>query len=160
MDDETKSKLEIVLQRKAQYDEEAASRQRAANAAAREKDAQNDAARERWQRSLHEIDAAVKAVNPQIAGVGLELAWVEKPRGSGEPGIAQLTISLAEQGRDVRKKLVFNVNALGLIQVVPLIPHSGRKVADFRIADVDQQHYEAVMVDFLDQCIAKPKPIG
>lgn len=69
--------------------------------------------------------------------------------------LAQLFITLEEEGYTKERQVVFNVSALGLVQPVTLIPHTGRKIPDFKIDEVAPDHYEGVIVDFIDQCVSK-----
>lgn len=158
MKDEIKTKLDSVLQRKLDNEAAAEAARLATEKAAQQRDAKTGLARERWRSSVKEIDAAVKAINSQIENAKMALSWEEKPRDKDHPSISQLFVKLSEPGNERERKLVLNVNAFGLVQPVALIPHTGKKVADFQIEDVDQAHYEAIIVEFLDQCVSKAKP--
>ena len=155
MNDDAKSKLTEVLERRERDKAAAAIEQQAREAAASEKEALRESIRHRWVLAKDEIGAAVDAVNAEIAPTGLVLSWSEKLRGDDHAGLAQLFINLAEDGDPRERRLVFNVSALGLVQPVTLIPHTGRKIPDFKIEEVNKDHYEGVIVDFIDQCGSK-----
>lgn len=154
MDAETKAKLEEVLNRKAELEAATLIQEQERNAAAQKKEAERLAIRQRWTESVSEIDGAISAVNAQIVGTNMILSATENTRKANHPGLAQLFITLIENDQPKERKLVFNVSALGLVQPVVLIPHSGPKISDFRIQEANQAKYEAVLVEFLDHCFA------
>ncbi|MCR5881250.1 hypothetical protein [Phenylobacterium sp. J367] len=155
MNGDAKSKLAEVLERRARDKAAAAVEQLARVAAESQKEAHREAIRRRWTLAKEEIGAAVDAVNAEIAATGMSLSWSEKPRGDDHAGLAQLFITLEEEGYTKERQVVFNVSALGLVQPVTLIPHTGRKIPDFKIDEVAPDHYEGVIVDFIDQCVSK-----
>jgi hypothetical protein len=157
MNGDAKSKLTEVLERREREKAAAAIGQLAREAASSEKETHREAIRLRWVLAKDEIGAAVDAVNAEIAPTGMVLSWSEKPRGDDHAGLAQLFINLAEEGDPRERRVVFNVSALGLVQPVTLIPHTGRKIPDFKIDDVNKDHYEGVIVDFIDQCVSKKR---
>lgn len=157
MDPETKAKLDGVLGRKAELESAARAEQIAREDAAQKKEAEREAARKRWNKAKGEIDKAIAVINAHISTANLNLSADEKPRSSDHPGLAQLTIALTEQGQPNERRLVLNVSALGLVQPVTLIPHSGPKIADFNISGANQATYESVIAEFLDICLTSHK---
>jgi hypothetical protein len=85
----------------------------------------------------------------------MTLSWSEKARGDEHAGLAQLFITLKEEGFAKERQVVLNVSALGLVQPVTLIPHTGRKFPDFKIDEVSAEHFTGVIIDFIEQCFAK-----
>jgi hypothetical protein len=146
-----------VLGRKAELETAADAEQQARDEAQRQKEAHATALRERWDQSKAEIAAAIAAVNGEIVAAGLQFSGAEKPRDTESPRLSQFVISLAQEGQIKDRQLVFNVSGLGLVQSVTLIPHTGPKIADFKITDADQAKYEAVLAEFLDICFAAAK---
>lgn len=157
MDVETKARLEAVLDRKADLEAAARAAKDERERAAQRQIAEQQAIKDRWDQSLHEIDAAISAINTQISSASLTLSAKLEPQKSDHPGLAQMFITLTEPDQPRERRLVLNVSALGLVQPVALIPHTGPKIADFRISEADQAKYESVLVEFLDGCFTARK---
>lgn len=155
MDETVKSQLNALLARKAQNEASAMHKIEMEANAEQEREAKKAAARLHWKQSVGEIREAISNLNERIRDADLELIFEEHKDQNNGPGIAQVTVGLRERGLDEGKKLVFNVSAFGLVQLVSLIRHTGPKIADFNIADAQVGHYETVMVEFLDQCFSE-----
>lgn len=154
-----KLKLAEVLERREHEKAAAVTEQRERQAATEREMVQRQAAKARWGVSKGEIEAAVKAVNEQVADTGWVLSISEKPVGADDRKLAQLFINLAEEGDSRTRKLVLNVSDIGRVRPVSLIPHSGANVADFEIQAVGKDHYEEIIVAFLGMCsMVKIKP--
>ena len=150
-----KSKLAEVLERRQRDKAAAIVEQQARDLAAQAKEARREAVRQQWLVAKQAISAAVEAINAEIDGTGMVLSWSEKPRQEDHPGLAQLFITLAEDGVALERRVVLNVSALGHVQLVTLIPHTGPKIPDFNIEMVEKDFYEGIIVDFIDLCISK-----
>lgn len=155
MKQETQSRLDAILQKKVENEDAAEAKRREANEAARHKAERQEAVRKRWAVARQEIDGAVSAVNERVAAAKMSFAVTETPNEREQPGLSQLFITLSEEGVEKARQIVFNVTSLGLVQPVTLIPHTGPKIKDFEIGQVDQSYYETVLVDFLDMCVTQ-----
>lgn len=160
MNPDAKSTLSAVLQRQQEGRTTAAVEEAARQAAEAEKESRREAIRRRWVLAKAEIAEAVDAVNAEIAGAGMSFSISEKPRGDDHAGLSQLFIHLHEDGFTKERQVVFNVSALGLVQPVTLIPHTGRKIPDFKIDEISDGHYVSLLIDFIDQCVPEPKKAG
>lgn len=155
MNSEAKSKLAAVLELREKNRIAASIEQQALDAAEADRQARREAIRQQWMVAKQEISKAVDSVNAEMASTGMTLSWSEKPRGEEHAGLAQLFIALKEEGFAKERQLVLNVSALGLVQPVTLIPHTGRKIPDFQIDGVTTEHYTEIIIDFIGQCFTK-----
>jgi len=153
----TKAKLGAVLGRKAEFEVAARTAEDGRELAAQQHIAERQAIKDRWDQSMCQIDAAISAINTQILSANLTFSAALEPRKTDHPGLAQMFVTLTEPDQSSDRRLVINVSALGLVQPVALIPHTGPKITDFRIQEADQAKYESMLVEFLDGCFTEPK---
>jgi hypothetical protein len=155
MNSGAQSKLAAILELREKDKIAASIEQQAREVATAEREAHLQAIRQRWALTKQQISTAVESVNAEIASTGMTLSWSEKARGYEHAGLAQLFITLKEEGFAKERQVVLNVSALGLVPPVTLIPHTGRKIPDFKIDEVSAEHYTGVIIDFIEQCFAK-----
>jgi hypothetical protein len=112
------------------------------------------AAQKRWPAVLSDIRTAVGEINHHLAA--LKLAFRVKEGQKSSAAIAQLNIVLeATNAASDDRQVALNVNAYGHVEPVFLIPYTGRNPSAFEISEVNADFWSAMLVDFLEQALAR-----
>ncbi|WP_157986006.1 hypothetical protein [Teichococcus vastitatis] len=151
MDKRLSSRLDAALNLKGQKDRQAAEKLQAEERAKQEVAQKRKTAVERWEKSYSDLQQAITNVNGTISGHDMELA-IGSEENSRSSGLAQVHVVLSGV-RGSARKVVFNVDTLGSIHPVLLIPHTGERQPRFEISGDDVAAYEAILVDFIDQVV-------
>lgn len=146
-------RLEDIVQLKNEIDQAAARAKRAKLSGDQERERRKELAKSAWALAEQQIEEAIAAINGRISSVGLVLKAKPSER-DVHPAIARYMVGLDDGApTDKECKVVFNVSALGLVQPIFGIPHSGKNPAHFMLQDVDAQSYGDILADFVEQVL-------
>lgn len=156
MSDTTKSRLQDIVQTKKQIDQIVQEKASAKQSEAEKAQTKRNLAKKYWETALEQIDAAIAFVNAEIAEAGLSLSAATTER-NPSPALAQYYIKLLEGTEDTKCGVILNVSALGLVQAVIHIPHTGRAPKHFELQDAGTDTYKDMIVDCIEQVLTYRK---
>ena len=148
MKEATKARLEDLLARSAEKDREIADRKRRATEEADRKAAEQKGAEAAWEPMLSHASKAATAVNNFIHTQGLLLDIGETKASDNFLRSAQIAVT--ENTKPTGRRIMLHLSKSGSVRPVFLLPYTG-KSKEFSIFDADEDFFENLYIDFLDQ---------